>query len=226
MNRLMKCGCLLFLFMTRMPADALPEYGDHQWTAGKRTVVRVYELETGRPIWTRSYPSVLSTYPDNGTFFWSRNKRALAFAVGKEQTENNSGGNYEGYHIVIWRAKKSIHIIAHKPVTIHNDGKDIVTAHDYVEDMAWSSDGNFLLIWGGGSGEDMADLGHLYCYNAVNQKIYSLGLSIGRPLWVGRKTAKFWTPEFLSDNGGGPGMARARRPTFWTVPRRQRHLDK
>ena len=199
--------CALLLFSIGVKAESI-EY-DLRVLGKKNTVIQVYEVKTSHLVWTRPY-FVQDTYPDTGTFFWSRDRRAVAFVI-ESDDKRKFPADYEGYEIVVWRAGRQIHVIAHQPITNH----DSITGHDYVEDMVWSADGKSLLVWVGGSGESMANMGHLFCFNVVNQKIYFLGDAIGKPLWIGSQTAKFWQVEY-KDKGG---MIQARKPSFWHLPK-------
>ncbi len=207
-NKLSGIFCFILLLLST-GVEAKPIEYDLRVLGKKSTVVQVYEIKTGHIVWTHPY-SILGTYPDTGTFFWSRDRRAVAF-VGDGDGRRKSPSDYEGYEIIVWRAGRKVHVITHLPIT----------GYDYVEDMVWSADGKSLLVWVGGSGEDMGNMGHLFCFNVVSQKIYSLGEAIGKPSWAGSQTAKFWQVEYLSEKAGS-GMIRARKPSFWHLPKTRR----
>ena len=197
------CGvfCSLFLLLSSS-AKANPAEYDLRDIGKRHSVVQIYERKTDHVVWTHPY-SILGTYPNVGTFFWSRDHRAVAF-VANGDGRRKFPSDYEGYEIIVWRAGKKIHVVTHKPVT----------AYDYVENLVWSANGKLLLIWAGGSGEEMGNRGHLFCFDAGTYKIYSLGDTIGKPSWVGVQTAKFWHVDYDSMKEG-TGMVRDRKPSYW-----------
>ena len=205
--------CFILLLLSSWTGARPPEYGLR--VLGKQNaavhIVQLFEHGTGRRVWTRPY-ILVGTCPDNGEFFWARDRRAVAFAIGVDR-RNKPASSYEGFHIAVWRAEKRIHVIAHQPMT----------SSDYVEEMSWSSDARLLLIRTGGSGESLADMGHLYCFDVISQKIYFLGLAVGKPSWAGLRTVKFWRPVFLSDVERGPGMVQAQQASFWHLPKTRKH---
>jgi hypothetical protein len=197
---------LTFSFIAPLPAMARPpRYRLHKWSSGERTVVQVYELKTGRTIWTHSY------YGNQGHYSyifpcWSRDHRALAFSVNREPGESNYPGNFEGYHIIVWRAGQRVHTIAHQSVT----------REDYVEDMIWSPDDNYLLVRSGGSGMGDENIGEITCVDVTTWKTWSVGSGKGPPSWVKADLVKYWPFHLVS----GFGVVRGPHPIYWHLPRK------
>lgn len=198
-------GILLLLPMTAAPVMALkPNYGLQQWQVGKRTSVRVYDLKTRRTIWVRSYTGIDGTYPDNGKFFWSQNRRAVAFGADGAPTRNNKSNNSRECPLVVWRAGRRVQTVFYQP--------GLCT--DYTEDMTWSPQGKYLVLKGGGSGMGDADLGRMVCLDINTQHTYPVGDSIGKPIWISPHTIKFWQADFSKQK---QGILRASQPSYWTV---------
>lgn len=183
----------LFLSLAMPPALAQPpKYEIHEWQAGKRTIVRLCELKTGCRVWRRSCPTLIGTYPDSGTFFWSSDHRAVAF--------------YAGYQLVVWRAGRRVQTL----------DRQAETGFDYLEDITWSPNDRYLLIRTGGSGMGDINLGRMTCVSTNGWRTYSLGYTIGRPSWIGSHTVRFYGIVFMEPQG----FVRAQWPSFWSVPRR------
>ncbi len=202
---LLTISVVFMLLENLSPASAaLPKYGLHTWQKGKRTLVQVYNLKTKQTIWTHSYPGIDETYPDNGKFFWSPDRRAVAFAAESEAQSPRR----KSKHLVpftIWRAGKRVHTVFYRPDPIG----------DYMEDMTWSLNNHYIVIRDGGSGMGDADLGRMACLDVGTQQTYQLGLSVGRPVWISPHTLKFWRPDFSKQDS--LGIVKAPYPSFWSV---------
>lgn len=202
-----KClfGSLLFLSMATSPAWALPpKYGLQEWLTGKQTFVRVYDLKTKRIVWTRSYPGIDETYPDNGKFFWSSDHRAVAFGANGEPARHNK--NFQECSLVVWKAGRRVQTVFYRSVPLG----------DYTEDITWSPHKKYLIIRRGGSGMGDANLGDMTCLDVDSQQTYQAGASVGKPLWISPHTIKFWEPNLSKQYQ--QGVIRASQPSHWTVP--------
>ncbi len=187
------------------PVFAKPKYGLQQWSAGKRVIVRIYDLKTKRAIWVRSYTGVEETYPDNGKFFWSQNRRAVAFATDEEPRRHGSKASQDR-SLAIWRAGRRVTTVFYRAGF----------GADYTEDMTWSPQEKYLIIRNGGSGMGDFNLGNMVCLDITTQRTYPVDESIGRPVWISPHTIKFWQPDFRKQRQAG--ILKAPLPSFWTVP--------
>lgn len=185
------------------PAQAqAPKYGSRV-TGAHNSIIQVYERRTKRIVWTRAYPEIEAAYAGSTDFngdnvCWSPDHRAIAFAVHKR-----SGG----FFLTFWRAGERVHTIEHSSLS----------SQDYVEGMIWSPDARSFLVMAGGSG--MADVGDgwLFCVDTVRRKVYTLGAAM-EVNWVGPRTVKFWK-SLVIETHGVPGTVKARKPTYWRIPR-------
>ncbi len=163
----------------------------------------LHNRRTGRVIWVRHFPSA-----DKIT--WSKDRRAVVFET--SILDSDRPRHKFDIKLAIWQEGKKVQAFFTRP-PIHAD---------YVEDMFWSPDTNYLLVRVGGSGEADINMGHLYCLNVRTHQALAVGLLIGQMQWAGSKCVKYWPIGFAhgSDNGfDGMRTYKSSKPRLWRLPK-------
>ena len=167
--RKMSFWAVLLIAAIRHPATASPRY---------QLLQEVHESPTGHQSYTvlrmsdrRTHSTVwIRRTVGVNLVGWSNDHLAMALECGY------------GEKLLIWRA-------GYQPSTIDS-------MSDYVMDFTWSSDDRRLLVRSGGSGDDMADVGSLYCINVEKRHRYFVSDGMRGAKWIGRRRIQYLTTRY------------------------------
>ena len=155
---------------------------------------------TGRIIWVRHFPGA-------GNVTWSKDGKAVAFETGILDSDRPQ--HQFDIKLAIWQEGEKVQAFFTRP-SIHAD---------YVEDMFWSPDNQYLLIRTGNSGASTDNVGNVDCLSVRTHRIVPVRGAARRVQWVWNSEVRFWPIYFGHGSVSSRWPYESSKPRLWRLPK-------